>query len=140
MATNISKVRIHASAQKVWDVLTQPAMVKLWQYGSKLQTSWEPGTGIRFVTEWQGKTFEQWGTVIAFSPTTTLHYSLFAPRPGIEDKPENYFEMIYTLTPDDEGTMLEIVQIDNRPGAVQEEEQGDENPVLKALKELAESL
>jgi hypothetical protein len=41
---------------------------------------------------------EQWGTVLEFTPTQKLSYSLFAPRPGLEDKPENYFEMIYSLT------------------------------------------
>jgi hypothetical protein len=31
-------------------------------------------------------------------------------------------------------TKLEIMQEDNRPNAVQEQPQGDENPVLQALK------
>ena len=71
-------------------------------------------------------------------PVKRLRYSLFAPQPGVEDIPENYFEMAYSLTPYDGQTKLEIIQEDNRPNAVQEDEQGDENPVLKALKEIAE--
>ena len=61
MATNSSKVKINAPIQKVWDVLTKPEFVKRWQYGSELFTNWEPGSDIRFRTEWQGKVFEQWG-------------------------------------------------------------------------------
>jgi hypothetical protein len=56
----------------------------------------------------------------------------------LEDKPENYFIMSYILTSENGKTKLEIIQEDNRPTAVQEEPQGEENPVLKSLKELAE--
>ena len=138
MVTNISSITINATLQKVWDTLTQAELVKLWQYGSDLQTSWEVGSKIKFVTEWEGKVFEQWGTVLEFTPTSKLRYSLFAPRPDLEDKPENYFEMIYTLTTDNGQTRLEIIQEDNRPEAVQEDEQGGENPILMMLKQVAE--
>ena len=121
------------------DTLTKPEFVKLWQYGSDLQANWDVGSKIKFVTEWEGKIFEQWGTVLAFNPPTELRYSLFAPRPDLEDKPENYFNMTYSLTADDGKTKLEIIQEDNRPNAVQEKEQGEENPVLKMLKEVAET-
>lgn len=139
MARNISRIMINAPLQKVWDTLTKSEFVKLWQYGSDLQTNWEVGSKIKFVTEWEGQLFEQWGTVLEFTPTTKLRYSLFAPRPDLDDKPENYFNMIYSLTADDGQTKLEIIQEDNRPNAVQEEEQGEENPVLNMLKQVAES-
>lgn len=138
MATNISILTIHATPHKVWDVLTKPEFVKLWQYGSELQTNWNVGTGIRFVTKWGENTFEQWGTVLEFTPITKLRYSLFAPRPNLEDKPENYFEMIYSLKKENDHTILKIIQEDNRPNAVQEGIQGEENPALKMLKEIAE--
>ena len=138
MATNISRITINATLQKVWDTLTRPELVKLWQYGSDLQTTWKVGSEIKFITEWEGKIFEQRGNVLEFTPMSKLRYSLFAPRPGIKDKPENYFEMIYSLIASNGQTRLEIIQEDNRPNAVQEEEQGEENPVLKMLKLVAE--
>jgi uncharacterized protein YndB with AHSA1/START domain len=138
MATNISKLNIEAPTSKVWDALTNPEKVKLWQYGSVLTTDWKEGGGIRFKTEWEGQTFEQWGTVLEVNPNHSLKYNLFAPRPGLEDKAENYFEMEYKLTEQDGNTLLHIIQEDNRPGAKQEAEQGEENPVLKMLKELLE--
>ena len=139
MARNISRIMINATLQKVWDTLTKPEFVKLWQYGSVLQTNWEVGSKIKFVTEWEGTIFEQWGTVLEFTPTTKLRYSLFAPRPELEDKPENYFNMVYSLTADAGQTKLEIIQEDNRPNAVQENEQGEENPILNMLKQVAEA-
>jgi uncharacterized protein YndB with AHSA1/START domain len=139
MATNISTLKINATIQRVWDTLTRPELVKLWQYGSDLITTWEAGGDIRFRTEWEGKVFEQWGKVLEVQPMKMIRYSLFAPAPGREDKPGNYFIMNYILTGENGQVKLEIIQEDNRPGAVQEEPQGEENPVLKMLKQTAET-
>lgn len=139
MATNISTIKINATIQKVWDTITKPELVKLWQYGSDLLTTWEVGSDIKFRTEWEGKVFEQWGKVLEMRPNELVKYSLFAPRPDLEDKPENYFIMNYVLTDENGQTKLEIIQEDNRPNAVQEEPQGEENPILKSLKQLAET-
>ncbi len=138
MAKNISVITIDASIERVWDTVTKPELVKLWQFGSDLITTWEVGSNIKFRTEWDDKVFEQWGKILEIKPTQLLKYSLFAPRPELEDKPENYFIMSYILTNENGKTKLEIIQEDNRPNAVQEEPQGEENPVLKSLKELAE--
>ncbi|CAN5622575.1 hypothetical protein BH11BAC3_BH11BAC3_18630 [soil metagenome] len=136
MATNISIISFDASKEKVWAALTKPEFVKLWQYGSQLITNWEVGSDIKFRTEWEGKVFEQWGKVLAFDPTDKLAYTLFAPRPDLEDKPENYFTMSYILTAENDQTKLEIIQQDDRAGAKQEEPQGEENPVLQTLKKV----
>lgn len=139
MVTNISTIKINAPIQKVWDIITKPEFVKLWQYGSDLLTTWESGSDIRFRTEWEDKIFEQWGKVLEFRPNKLVKYSLFAPSPDLDDKPENYFIMSYALTDDHGQTKLEIIQEDNRPNAVQEKPQGEENLVLMSLKQLAET-
>jgi uncharacterized protein YndB with AHSA1/START domain len=138
MPTNISTVKIAASRESVWAALTDPTLVTQGQFGSDLITDWKPGKPIRFSTEWQGTLFEQWGTVLQFDAPNLLSYSLYAPRPGLDDRPENYFTMIYKLTENEGGTELQIVQKDNRPGAVQEAPQGEENPVLAGLKQFIE--
>ncbi|WP_286971180.1 SRPBCC family protein [Flavobacterium sp. UBA4854] len=139
MATNISTIVLNASVEKVWNALTQPELVKQWQYGSDLLTTWKTGSEIRFRNEWDGQVFEQWGTVLEVVPNQKIKYSLFFPRPGLEDKAENYFIMNYVLSEENQKTKLEIIQEDNRPGAVQEEPQGEENPILQGLKALIES-
>jgi len=139
MATNISTIVLNAPIKKVWNALTQPELVKQWQYGSDLITDWEVGNEIRFRNEWEGQVFEQWGTVLEVVPDQKIKYSLFFPRPELEDKPENYFIMIYVLTKENQKTKLEIIQEDNRPGAVQEEPQGEENPILQGLKAIIEA-
>jgi uncharacterized protein YndB with AHSA1/START domain len=139
MATNISTIYIQAPIQKVWDALTKPELVKQWQYGSELITDWKVGNDIRFKTVWEDKVFEQWGEVLEVRPNDLIKYSLFAPRPDLNDKPENYFVMSYVLTNGSGQTKLEIIQEDNRPNAVQEEPQGEENPILQSLKKVAQT-
>ena len=85
MKTSDSVVDILAPASKVWLALTVPDLVKQWQYGADLLTTWEPGTPIIFRNDWNGQTFEQKGTVLEFTPVSRLKYSLFFPRPDLQD-------------------------------------------------------
>jgi uncharacterized protein YndB with AHSA1/START domain len=137
--TSESVVKIRAPARKVWLALTVPDLVKQWQYGSDLHTTWEPGTPIIFRNEWNGQTFEQNGTVIEFTPESRLKYSLFFPRPDLQDIPEHHFFMTYELTESDGATSVVFRQEDPRPSPPNESSGGEEGPdVLSNLKELVE--
>lgn len=121
-------------------MVTEPSYVKQWQYGSDLSTDWAAGCPIRFTSEWEGQIFEQWGTVLEVDPPVMLRYSLFAPRPDLVDRAENYFTMTYTLAEDAGATILTITQEDPRPGTGEPDESAEaDNPVLAALKGVAES-
>ncbi|MET3288364.1 UNVERIFIED_CONTAM: uncharacterized protein YndB with AHSA1/START domain [Brevibacillus sp. OAP136] len=139
MSTHTSRITIQAPAENVWEALTNPELVKKWQYGSGLITDWQVGSEIRFRVEWEGTLFEQWGTVLEVVPHQLITYTLFAPRPGLEDKPENYFIMSYSLTDKDQSTLLSIKQTDNRPGASEQDSNEDgDNAILNALKAVVE--
>ncbi|HEX5056830.1 MAG TPA: SRPBCC domain-containing protein [Gammaproteobacteria bacterium] len=136
MKTTDSIVKIRAPAGKVWRALTVPDLVKQWQYGSDLLTTWEPGAPIIFRNEWNGQVFEQKGAVLEFIPESRLKYSLFFPHPGLQDIPEHYFFMTYELTESGGLTTLLLRQEDPRPNAPSG---GDDGPdVLSDLKELVE--
>ena len=123
----------------MWLALTTPDLVKRWQYGSDLLTTWEPGTPIVFRNEWNGHVFEQKGTVLEFEPTTRLKYSLFVPRPDLQEVPEHHFFMTYALTESDGQTSLLIRQEDPRPSPPDASGGQDGGPdVLATLKELVE--
>ncbi|GGY61886.1 hypothetical protein GCM10011613_01670 [Cellvibrio zantedeschiae] len=137
MKISDSNVNIVAPAQKVWLALTVPELVKQWQYGSDLLTTWEPGTSIIFRNEWEGQVFEQKGTVLEFTPTSRLKYSLFFPHPNLQDIPEHYFFMTYELKEVDGITSLLIRQEDPRP-LPSDDGNNDGPDVLSYLKELVE--
>jgi uncharacterized protein YndB with AHSA1/START domain len=135
--TSDSTVKIIAPTRKVWRALTVPDLVKQWQYGSDLLTTWEVGTPIIFRNEWNGQIFEQKGNVLEFLPESRLKYSLFFPRPDVQDIPENHFFMTYELT-ESEGVTSLLVRQEN-PFPPDESTGGDEGPdVLSSLKELVE--
>lgn len=139
MKTSESVVDILAPASKVWLALTLPELVKQWQYGAELLTTWEPGTSIIFRNEWNGQTFEQKGTVIEFAPETRLRYSLFFPRPDLQDIPEHRFFMTYELNERGHATSVLFRQEDPRPPVPEESSGEDAGPdVLSTLKELVE--
>ena len=139
MKTTDSIVTMRAPARKVWLAVTEPDLVRQWQYGSDLLTTWEPGTPIVFRNEWNGQVFEQKGTVLEFVPEVRLKYSLFFPRPDLQDVPEHYFFMTYELTERDGLTSLLIRQDDPRPSPPAASSGGDGGPdVLSSLKELVE--
>jgi uncharacterized protein YndB with AHSA1/START domain len=140
MKTTESSVKILAPAKKVWLALTNPGLVKQWQYGSDLLTTWEVGTSIVFRNEWNGQVFEQKGTVLEFSPESRIKYSLFFPRPELQDIPENHFLMTYELAEIDGATTLLVRQEDPRPSTQEESSGGDGGPdVLSDLKALVEA-
>jgi uncharacterized protein YndB with AHSA1/START domain len=139
MKTSHSIVKINAPARKVWLALTVPDLVKQWQYGSDLLTTWEVGSPIVFRNEWNGQVFEQKGSVLEFLPPSRLKYSLFFPRPDLQDIPEHCFFMTYELTENDGVTSLLVRQEDPRPSAPNEPTGAEEGPnVLSWLKELVE--
>ncbi len=140
MATETSTITIKASVSKVWEALTKPELVKQWQYGSDVDTDWQAGSSIKFHSEWENTVYEQWGTILEVIPNKLIKYNLFAPRPGLEDKPENYFIMSYELTEQDGNTTLNVIQEDNRPTADAAPSVGDDKQpsVLDGLKALVE--
>jgi uncharacterized protein YndB with AHSA1/START domain len=144
MRTSISSITIQATPEDVWSALTVPAYVARWQYGSVLATDWRVGSPLRFTSVWEGQTFEQWGTVLSYDEPTRLHYSLFAPRPGLSDVPENYFTMTYELAREGDATTVTITHDDPRVSheaeSAGENDGNEENPVLLALKGVAESI
>jgi uncharacterized protein YndB with AHSA1/START domain len=146
MTANVSEIVIAATPEQVWPWLVEPDRVKQWQYGSQLITDWVPGSPIRFRNEWEGQVFEQWGTVLAVARPHLIRYTLFFPRPGLEDIPENAFVMTYRLIPDEMngviGTRLQIEQEDQRPADptadASTDDTDDGSNVLTTLKALVE--
>ena len=124
--TSTSFIDIAAPIDRVWAAVTQPELVQRWQYGSQIITNWQVGEPIRFVSQWEGQRFEQWGTVLFFEAPHELSYSLFAPRPDLDDVPQNYFTMTYSLSSVGDRTRLTIVQVDPRPSAESGDDDEDE--------------
>jgi Activator of Hsp90 ATPase homolog 1-like protein len=80
-----SGVRIEGPRETVWSIITDPTYIKQWQYGNILSTDWSVGSPIRFTSEWEGKTFQQWGTVLLADRPSAAEV-LIVPPPGQTSK------------------------------------------------------
>lgn len=112
MSTHRASLSIHSNPGNIFAVLTEPELVKRWQFNKVLNTRWKVGEEIRFVAEYNERKLEQWGRVLEFVPEQLIKYTLFTPKPGLEDTPENYTTTTYLLTQESEGTHIELIQED----------------------------
>ena len=101
---------IHAPLEKVWDALTNPAIIKLYFFGTNLVTDWKPGSPLTFHGEWEGQAYEDKGTVLEYTPNKSLSYSYLSSWSQKPDLPENYLLVTYAVEPVEDGTKLTITQ------------------------------
>jgi uncharacterized protein YndB with AHSA1/START domain len=109
---------INAPVRKVWKALTDPAMIKQYLFGTETKTDWKKGSSITYTGVWEGKSYEDKGKIVDIIPEKLLHTTYFSSMGGKEDKPENYANVIYQVTPAKGHTVLTISQdnIDNEAG------------------------
>jgi uncharacterized protein YndB with AHSA1/START domain len=132
-------ISINSSREKVWDALTIPEQVKKYFFGTNLVTTWEVGSPIFFRGEWEGKAYEDKGTVLSFTPPKSLSYDYWSPFGGMEDKKELYQILSYELAETPEGVQVTISQsnVDTQERA--DHSSGNWHKVLEALKTFVES-
>jgi uncharacterized protein YndB with AHSA1/START domain len=136
--TGHAGITINASVDKVWDALIKPELIKKYFFGTDTHTSWKEGTPIRFTGEWEGKKYEDKGTVLAFKPKRLISYTYWSSMSGIEDKPENYVTVTYELTEQNGSTLLEVTQENIPDEKMKDHSEENWNKVLEGLKKLVE--
>ncbi|MGC4035497.1 MAG: SRPBCC family protein [Chitinophagaceae bacterium] len=135
-----TSVAIHATADEVWDALTNPEKIKQYFFGTNAISDWKKGSSLKFTGEWEGKSYEDKGTILDAEPGRLFRYTYWSSMGKLEDKPENYATVTYELVPSGDETILHISQ----DGVASQEAKGHHeqnwNYVLGELKKLVESL
>jgi uncharacterized protein YndB with AHSA1/START domain len=104
------KTVINAPVVKIWDALTNPALVKQYFFGTNLETDWKVGSPIYFSGVYEGKPYKDKGVVLEYSPNKSLSYSYWSNWSGMPDVEENYLTVEYGVKELDGGTELTITQ------------------------------
>ncbi|RYD76215.1 MAG: SRPBCC domain-containing protein [Sphingobacteriales bacterium] len=106
------KIRINAPISKVWEALTNPALMKLWMSDFEMQisTNWEVGSEILVSGDLHGIPFQNKGIIIQFEPEKLLQYTYWSTLSEQEDIPENYSLITIQLSPEDNNTNLHLTQ------------------------------
>lgn len=133
-------IRIEATAAEVWKALTTPELIKQYFFNTNAVSEWKVGSPIFFRGEWQGKSYEDKGTIKEIIPQKFFRYSYWSSISGIEEKPENYVDITYSLTEENGGTTLVITQENIPDEKMREHSEENWNKVVEGLKDLVEKL
>lgn len=90
-------ILINASAEEVWDALTNPQKISIYLYGTETITDWKEESPIVFQGEYEGHQYIDKGLVKANRKNELLKYDYWSGFSGLEDKLENYSTVSYIL-------------------------------------------
>ena len=108
--TATTSLDLPAPPAKVWDALTNPAMVKQYMFGAELSGDWVKGGTVTYRGEWDGTPFEDRGDIIEIDPPRLLKVNYYSAMTGQPDTPENRQLITYALQPAGNGTRLTVSQ------------------------------
>ena len=107
-------IAIDAPPDVVWRTLTDPAAIERFMFGAAVETDWRPGSPILWKGQYDGRSYEDKGTIVAVDAPRRLEMTHFSALSGKDDVPENYHTLVYALEPSGNGTRLTLTQ-DNNP-------------------------
>jgi uncharacterized protein YndB with AHSA1/START domain len=134
-----ANVTIRAPLEKVWEGLTDPAIIKRYMMGATVTSEWKQGSPITWKGEWNGKTYEDRGKILEIQPLHRLRYSHYSPLSGDEDKPENYHNVTVDLLETDGAVRVDLEQDNNETPDARDHSQKNWEAMLAALKKTLES-
>lgn len=132
-------ILINASAAEVWDAITNPAKVKQYLFGTDMTADWKVGGRISYKGEWEGKKYEDGGTILEIKPEKILKSTYWSSMSGTEDKPENYVVVTYSLEPKNGATELTVTQDNNKTEEGKEHSGSNWAMVLDGMKKVVEN-
>jgi len=94
-----SVIQIDAPASKVWEALVSPKLIKQYLFGTDVTTNWKVGSPITYKGIWEGKAYEDKGTIVQIEPETRLVSTFWSAFSGLPDAPEHYQTIRYELDP-----------------------------------------
>jgi uncharacterized protein YndB with AHSA1/START domain len=101
---------IHASPSSVWKALIDPEIVKKYMHGAEVDSDWEVGSPITFRGVWEGRPYEDKGTILEIIPERVLGFTFWSPLSGTDDFEDNYAHVTYHVSEYDDVTTLTITQ------------------------------
>ncbi|WP_284976450.1 SRPBCC domain-containing protein [Arthrobacter sp. efr-133-TYG-104] len=138
-ADAVVSVTIGARRGEVWQALTDPHIIRQYFLGTTVTSTWRVGEPITYSGEYNGTSYRDKGTILAFEPPELLKTTHFSPSTGLADVPENYHTVEYRLAESADGTVITITQGNNTTDNEVEQSSGTWRLVLQNLKELLES-
>ncbi len=134
-----AEIVVNAPIERIWDALVNPKMIKQYLFGTEVSSEWKAGSAITYRGEWQGRAYEDKGTILELIPHKRLVSTFWSSLGGLPDLPENYNTVTWEIEGSDSGTKLSVVQ-DNNPSRESADHSANNWAlVLAKIKELLEA-
>ena len=133
-----ASVVIEAPAEEVWAALVDPDLIKQYMFGATVASDWHEGSPITWSGEWEGRSYEDKGMILEFSPHTRLQYTHYSPLTGQPDAPENYHTVTVHLAEEGGWTRVDLSQDNNTTDEDRDHSQQNWQSMLDSLKQLVE--
>jgi uncharacterized protein YndB with AHSA1/START domain len=133
-----AETTIDIRADKVWNALTSPDLIKKYMFGATVISEWKEGSKIVWKGEWKGRSYEDKGKIMRIEPGKKLQYSHYRPLSGLDDKPENYHTVTITLNENNNRTHVRLEQDNNADEKSKEHSEKNWTMMLQSLKKLLE--
>ncbi|HJP64384.1 MAG TPA: SRPBCC family protein [Mucilaginibacter sp.] len=134
-----TSIEINAPAAKVWEALTNPAIVKQYFFGTNVKTDWKKGSPIIWEGEWDGKTYQDTGKILEVDPGKSVKYNYWSSMSGTEDIPANYLDITYDLSENGGKTLLTITQEKIKSEEAKNHSEQNWKSVFGKMKEMVEN-
>ena len=105
-----TSITIKATPAKVWEAITTPSIIKQYLMGTTVSSNWQEGSPISYEGDYNGKKYKDKGTIKKLRPETVFQSTYWSSMSGKEDKPENYNLVTYTLSDEDDRTLVTLTQ------------------------------
>jgi len=133
-------ITIDATPAKVWQALTDKELIRQYMFGTETTCDWQKGSKLTYTGEYEGHKYNDGGEILEIEPEKILKHSYWSSMSGVEDIPENYAIVTYSITTGDNGTTLTVEQ-ENSPTERMHEGANKHWPMsLQSIKELVEKL
>lgn len=129
---------IRAPRSEVWDALVSPASIKQYMFGTNATSDFAEGSPISWQGEWQGRAYEDKGTIKRAEAGRLLEYTHFSPLSGQPDAPENYHTVTIELVDAGDQTRVILTQDKNATEEERAHSQKNWEMMLAELKKFLE--
>ena len=103
-------IDLRVTPARVWEALTDPAQIRQYLFGTEAVCDWRVGSPLRFRGAWEGKTYEDKGTILESAPGKRLSYSYWSSMGGLPDTPDHYRTVTFDIVAHGETTRLALTQ------------------------------
>lgn len=132
-------ISINATAVEIWSALTNKELIKEYFWGTETNTDWKEGSQISFTGMWEGKTYEDKGTVLKVEKEKLLQHDYWSSFWGNDVGPDERSIITYEITGNGNAeTTLTVKQEGFKDASSRDHSIGNWQGILKNIKNLLE--